>query len=149
MSISGFYPFGELVTKSGKVINFDEIDRDGDGKISQREFNFIQKELCLDTVELTDVKQKGEKQVTDYEFVLWFQESQMQELYNNLSSQIAKDFIGANAKFAQQVLKELRLFMQDYKESYINNSEPIGELASNFEAALFQKYEELKQEYLK
>ena len=149
MSISGFYPFGELVTKSGKVINFDEIDRDGDGKISQREFNFIQKELGLDTVELSDEQKKGEKQVTDYEFVLWYQESQMQESYDKLSSQIAKDFIGANAQYAPKILKELRIFMQDFKDSYINNSEPIGELASRFEAALPQKYEELKQEYLK
>ena len=85
MSINGIYQFGTLTTKSGKIINFDDIDRDKDGKISQQEFNFIQKELGLDIVEFVDEDNKGEKKVSDYEFVLWQQEAQMQEAFDVLS----------------------------------------------------------------
>ena len=148
MSINGVYQFGSLTTKSGRVINFDDIDLDKDGKISQQEFNFIQKELGMDTLELTDEKQKGEKKVTDYEYVLWSQESQMQDEFDKICTQVAKDFIGANAQYSSQVLKELRQFLKDYKQSYIDENKTIIGMADSFREELPKKYEEIKQEYL-
>ena len=148
MSINGIYQFGTLTTKSGKIINFDDIDRDKDGKISQQEFNFIQKELGLDIVEFVDEDNKGEKKVSDYEFVLWQQEAQMQEAFDVLAAMVAKDFIGNNAKFSQYVLKELRQFLTDFKESYKKSGESLIEMASSFQVTLPAKYEEIKQSYL-
>lgn len=148
MSISGIYQFGKLTLNNGKVINFDDIDTDKDGKISQQEFNFIQKELGLDIVEFVEEDNKGEKNVTDYEFVLWQQESQMQELFDKLASQVAKDFIGNNAKFSQPVLKELRQFLGDFKEDFKKSGKSIIDMASSFQTALPVKYEEIKQSYL-
>ena len=61
MDFSGIYRFGSITTKSGKTIKLDEIDKDKDGKISQQEFNFIQKELGLDTVEFLDETKRRKK----------------------------------------------------------------------------------------
>ena len=148
MSINGIYQFGTLTTKSGKVINFEDIDLDKDGKISQKEYMFIQQELGLDTVEFIDEKQKGEKEVTDYEFIQYFQESQMQETFDTICNQVASDFIGSNAKYSSQVMKELRTFLKDFKEEYLNNGSSIGEMAAKFQEALPVKYSEIKKEVL-
>ncbi len=149
MSFSGIYQFqfGSLTAKNGRVINFDDIDTDKDGKITQQEFNFIQKELGLDIVEFADEDKKSEKNVSDYEFVLWQQEAQMQDTFDSFASQVAKDFIGNNAKFAQQVLKELRQFLADYKDSYKKSGKSLTEMASSFQKELPAKYEEIKQNY--
>ena len=149
MSINGIYQFGTLTTKSGKVIDFNDIDRDKDGKISQQEYNFIQKELCMDTVELTEEnQQKDEKNVTDYEFILWNQEAHMQESYDTLCTQVATDFIGNNAKYSAQILKELRLFLSDFKEQYQSNGESIVNMSAKFDEELQKKYADIKQELL-
>ena len=149
MSINGLYQFGTLTTKSGKVINFDDIDRDKDGKISQQEYNLIQKELCMDTLELSEESQnKGEKNVTDYEFVLWNQEAHMQEAYEEVCVMVSKDFIGENAKYSAQILRELRTFLKDFKEDYINSGESVIDMAAKFEEALQNRYADIKQELL-
>ena len=150
MSFSGIYQFqfGTLTAKNGRVINFDDIDTDKDGKITQQEFNFIQKELGLDIVEFVDEKQKGEKEVTDYDYIQYSQESQMQEAFDTVCNQIASDFIGSNAQYSTKILKELRMFLKDFKEEYLNSDNFIGELASKFQEALSIKYSEIKNDVL-
>ena len=61
MSFNGIYHFGAITTKNGKVLDFDDIDKDRDGKISQQEYNFIQKNLCMDTLEIENGDKKGKK----------------------------------------------------------------------------------------
>ena len=148
MSISGFYPFGELVTKSGKVINFDDIDIDNDGKISQKEFNFIQKELGVDIVEISGEKQKGEKDVTDFEFVFWQQEAHMQNTFNLLCAKVATDFIGTNAQYSTRVLNELREFMNDFKAENSSDPEKVAGMADSFAQEIMVKYNDLKESIL-
>lgn len=148
MSISGIYQFGTLTTKSGKVINFDEIAKDNDGKISRQQYLFIQKELGLDTVEFLEESQKGEKNVTPEEFARWYQEAEMQKMFDDLCTQIATDFIGDNAKYSKQVLKELRIFLNDFKEEYLKGEKSLAELSADFKSALPVKYSEIKKEVL-
>ena len=148
MSFSGIYQFGNITTKNGQIIDLDNIKTDKDGKMSQRTYNFIQKELGLDTVELSEEPQKGEKNVTDYEFVLWNEEAQMQETFDNLCTQVATDFIGKNAKFSKQVLKELRQFLNDFKAENSSDPEKVLDMGDRFETAILEKYEELKNELL-
>jgi len=148
LSISGIYQFGTLTTKSGKVINFDEIARDNDGKISRQQYLFIQKELGLDTVEFLEESQKGEKNVTPEEFAKWYQEGEMQKMFDNLCTQIATDFIGDNARYSKQVLKELRIFLADFKEEYLKGEKSLAELSADFKEALPVKYAEIKKEVL-
>ena len=143
MSINGIYQFGALTTKSGKVLEFEDMDKDRDGKISQQEYNFIQN-LCLDTVELENGGKKGEKKVTDYEFVLWQEEAKMQECLDEIQAQVATDFIGAKATLAPQILRELKDFHDDFKEGCKNSDDSIIDMASKFEAALPLKYDEIK-----
>ena len=148
MSISGIYQFGTLTTKSGKVIDFDQIAKDCDGKISRQQYMFIQRELGLDTVEFLDESQKGEKNVTAQEFAQWYQEGEMQRMFDDLCTQIATDFIGDNAKYSKQVLKELRIFLNDFKEEYLKGEKSLAELANDFKQALPAKYAEIKNEVL-
>ena len=95
------------------------------------------------------MKQKGEKNVTDYEFVLWNEEAQMQEAFDSLCSTVATEFIGANAIHSAKVLKDLREFLSDFKIDYKNGTKSIINMAADFNEALPQKYEELKNNYLK
>ena len=148
MSFTGIYQFGNITTKNGQTIDFDSIKTDKDGKITQRTYNFIQKELGLDTVELSEEPQKGEKNVTDYEFVLWNEESKMQETFDAICREVSKDFIGANAKHSAQVLKELRVFMNDFKSENASDSEKMVDMADRFAEELPAKYEEIKNEIL-
>ena len=149
MSINGLYQFNTLITKNGKIIDLENVDIDKDGKISQQEFNLIQQELCMDTLELTDEQQqKDEKNVSDFEFVLWNQEAHMQNSFNNLCVQVSKDFIGVNSKHSPQVLKELRMFLSDFEEEYLSSGESIINMSAKFDEMLLLKYEEIKQELL-
>jgi len=148
MNFSGIYQFGSLTTRNGEVLRFEDIDTDCNGKISQQEFNFIQKELGMDTVEFAEQDEKGDKDVTDYEFVLWNQEAKMQKAFENLCGLVSRDFIGENAKYSQSILKEMRTFLKDFKEEYMNSENSIGGMAEAFQTALAQKYIGIKQEYL-
>ena len=148
MSFSGIYQFGNITTKSGQVIDFDSIKTDSDGKITQRTYNFIQKELGLDTVELSEEAQKGEKQVTDLEFVQWNQEAHMQEAFDEVCVQVSQDFIGSNAIHSAQVIKELRQFMNDFKAENTADPNKMIDMADRFESELQVKYNELKEALL-
>ncbi len=148
MNFSGIYQFGALTTRNGEVLRFEDIDTDCNGKISQQEFIFIQKELGMDTVEFSEQDEQGEKDVTDYEFVLWNQEAKMQKAFENLSGLVSRDFIGDNAKYSKPIMKEMRTFLKDFKEEYMNSENSIGGMAEAFQTALAQKYIAIKQEYL-
>ena len=148
MSFTGIYQFGTITTNNGQTIDFDNIKTDSDGKISQRAYNFIQKELGLDTVEFSDEPQKTEKEVTDFEFVLWNQEKQMQECFDGLCAQIATELIGENSKYAQQVLSELRQFMKNFKAENSSEPEKVVDMAARFAEELPKLYAEIKNEIL-
>lgn len=148
MSLTGIYQFGNITTKSGHVIDFDNIKTDSDGKISQRAYNFIQKELGLDTVELSEEPQKGEKQVTDYEYVLWHQEENMKDIFDAICIEVSKDFIGENAKYSAQVLKELRQFLADFIAENESDSKKMVDMSDRFAEELPKKYEEIKNSIL-
>ena len=148
MSFTGIYQFGNITTKSGQVINFEDIKTDSDGKMSQRTYNFIQKELCMDTLELSEEGQKEEKQVTDFEFVLWSKEVQMQEAFENICTQVASDFIGDNAKYSSQIIKGLRQFLKDFLEENSADPKKMIEMADKFEEELLVKYNKMKEELI-
>lgn len=149
MSFTGIYQFGSLTTRNGETLSFSDVDKDGDGKISQQEFLFIQQELCLDTVELSEGSESNaENNVTDEEYVSWAQEMQMKNALDELIAQIAQDFIGSNAKFAPQVIKELRYYLEDFQEEYKKEGGDISQIANKFNESLPLKYEEIKNNTL-
>jgi len=148
MNFSGIYQFGAITTRNGDVIRFEDIDTDCNGKISQQEFIFIQKELGMDTVEFSEQDEQGERDVTDYEFVQWNQEAKMEKAFDNLCGLVSRDFIGDNAKYSKSILKDMRTFLKDFKEEYMNSENSIGGMAEAFQTALAKKYISIKQEYL-
>ena len=72
----------------------------------------------------------------------------MQETLDEMQSQVAMDFIGAKAKLAPQVLRELKDFHDDFKEGCKNSADSIINMAEKFDAALPVKYEEIKARLL-
>ena len=149
MSFTGIYQFGNITTKNGQTIDFDNIKTDKDGKMSQRTYSFIQKELGLDTVELSNEPQKSDKEITDYEFVLWNQEAHMQEAFDAVCILVSQDFIGENAKYSSQILRELRQFMADFKAENSSDPAKMINMAERFEEELNIKYQEIKNELLR
>ena len=148
MSFTGIYQFGSITTRNGQIFKLEDLDTDGDGKISQQEFMFIQKELGMDTLELSGEEKKGEKQISDEEYITWAFEMRMSNALNGVISQVATDFIGANAQYSSEIVSELRQFLSDFKAEYKSSGEDLALMADKFEEALPAKYEEIKENIL-
>ena len=65
--------FGNLTTQAGQQIKFEDFDKNGDGKVSEEEYNTALKEYDLDAVELSKVDTNGDKTVSNEEFQVWEQ----------------------------------------------------------------------------
>ena len=120
MDFIGINQFGALTSKIGKVINFEDIDLDGDSKISEEEFssNIFSKDGGFDTVEFSTVDKNNNKEITQEEFDIFEQERLMEELVSELYGQIATDFIGANSQLAPEVKAALKDFIKEFSEEY-------------------------------
>ena len=70
---SGINQFGSLTTQSGQRLTFKDFDKDGDGTITQDEYDTVMKEMKLDAVELSGVDKNGDKVVSEDEFAEWEQ----------------------------------------------------------------------------
>ena len=68
---SGINQFGSLTTQSGQRLTFKDFDKDGDGTITQDEYDTVMKEMKLDAVELSGVDKNGDKVVSEDEFAEW------------------------------------------------------------------------------
>ena len=148
MNFIGGYQFGSLTTKSGQTIKLEDFDRDGNGKISQQEYLFIQRELGVDTLELSEGGKKQEKQVTDEEYVTWALEMQTDNILNDFIAKVATDFIGSNSVHSSKVIAELRKFAAEFKANFDITKDDVAELGDNFATALQTKYDAIKAEIL-
>lgn len=70
---SGINQFGSLTTQSGQRLTFKDFDKDGDGKITQEEYDTVMNEMKLDSVELSSVDKNGDKEISEDEFAQWEQ----------------------------------------------------------------------------
>lgn len=141
---SGINQFGNL-TVNGQKIRFEDFDKDKDGKISQEEYDSVMKEINLDTVELSTVDKNGDKEVSEDEFALWEQKTQMQDAVNNMAAAISRDFAG-KTQYLTNITNALRDYIDDFANNY--KGEDISKMAEDFKAALPTKYAELKASVL-
>lgn len=137
-STQGINLFGSLTTQTGQRLSFEDFDKDGDGVISQEEYNAVLKEVQLDKVSLSKVDTNKDKQITRDEFDLWEQKTLIQELVNEKLAEAAKD--NTLAKYSTQIQKELKQYMEDFISEYKGN---VSDMASAFKSALVQKYSTL------
>ena len=128
---SGINQFGSLTTQSGQRLTFKDFDKDGDGKITQEEY---------DTVELSSVDKNGDKEISEDEFAQWEQKTQMQTAVNDMAGTISKDFAG-KTQYLAEVTTALKEYIEEFAASYTGD---ISGMAEAFKAALPAKYEEIK-----
>ena len=137
---SGINQFGSLTTQSGQRLTFKDFDKDGDGKITQEEYDTIMNEMKLDSVELSSVDKNGDKEISEDEFAQWEQKTQMQTTVNDMAGTISKDFAG-KTQYLAEVTTALKEYIEEFAASYIGD---ISGMAEAFKAALPAKYEEIK-----
>ena len=137
---SGINQFGSLTTQSGQRLTFKDFDKDGDGKITQEEYDTVMNEMKLDSVELSSVDKNGDKEISEDEFAQWEQKTQMQTAVNDMAGTISKDFAG-KTQYLAEVTTALKEYIEEFAASYIGD---ISGMAEAFKAALPAKYEEIK-----
>ena len=137
---SGINQFGSLTTQSGQRLTFKDFDKDGDGKITQEEYDTVMNEMKLDSVELSSVDKNGDKEISEDEFAQWEQKTQMQTTVNDMAGTISKDFAG-KTQYLAEVTTALKEYIEEFAASYTGD---ISGMAETFKAALPAKYEEIK-----
>ena len=137
---SGINQFGSLTTQSGQRLTFKDFDKDGDGKITQEEYDTVMNEMKLDSVELSSVDKNGDKEISEDEFAQWEQKTQMQTAVNDMAGTISKDFAG-KTQYLAEVTTALKEYIEEFAASYTGD---ISGMAETFKAALPAKYEEIK-----
>lgn len=137
---SGINQFGSLTTQSGQRLTFKDFDKDGDGKITQEEYDTVMNEMKLDSVELSSVDKNGDKEISEDEFAQWEQKTQMQTAVNDMTGTISKDFAG-KTQYLAEVTTALKEYIEEFAASYTGD---ISGMAEAFKAALPAKYEEIK-----
>lgn len=138
MSIDGLNVFGSL-TVNGKKLSLEELDINNDKVISKEEFNLLLNKVEVDTIEFSTIDTNNDGKITEEEFADFEKKSQIQEELNTLQATIAKDFTGANAKYASDCMAKLR----DFAKEFVNNYTGEGDIVADFKAALPAKYEEI------
>ena len=137
---SGINQFGSLTTQSGQRLTFKDFDKDGDGKITQEEYDTVMNEMKLDSVELSSVDKNSDKEISEDEFAQWEQKIQMQTAVNDMAGAISKDFAG-KTQYLAEVTTALKEYIEEFAASYTGD---ISGMAEAFKAALPAKYEEIK-----
>lgn len=137
---SGINQFGSLTTQSGQRLTFKDFDKDGDGKITQEEYDTVMNEMKLDSVELSSVDKNGDKEISEDEFAQWEQKTQMQTAVNDMAGTISKDFAG-KTQYLAEVTTALKEYIEEFAASYTGD---ISGMTEAFKAALPAKYEEIK-----
>ncbi len=140
--------FGNLTTSSGVKIKFEDMDKDGDGVITEEEYDAALKEYGLDSVELSTVDTNGDKEISNEEFQVWEQKIQMEEALAPYIQQVTTDFIGSNSAYAADMTAALRALIDTFAEEYVEEGNNVSNMALEFETILPTKYEELKEEIL-
>ena len=141
---SGINQFGSLTTQSGQRLTFKDFDKDGDGTITQDEYDTVMKEMKLDAVELSGVDKNGDKVVSEDEFAEWEQKTEMQAAVNNMAGTISKDFSGKTSSLSE-VSTALKEYFEEFAASYTGE---VSGMAEAFKTALPAKYEEIKSSIL-
>ncbi len=140
----GINQFGSL-TVNGQKLTFEDFDKDKNGEITQEEYTNLLKEVKLDSVELSTIDKDGDKAVSEDEFAVWEQKTQMQDAVNEMKSQISRDFSG-KTQYLTEVTNALKDFIDGFALTYTGD---VSGMADAFKAALPEKYQDIKKEALK
>ena len=142
------FRLGSLTTQLGKNVSFNDFDKDGDGVISEQEYNNALAEFGLDKVELSNVDANADKEVSNEEFKIWEQKIKMEEALQPYLTQVTKDFTGKKSQYAGEMTNALRDYLDVYAERCVAEGKNIDKLAEDFEASLPAMYQTYKDNIL-
>jgi len=140
--------FGKLIAPNGKDVKFEDFDKDGDGVITEKEYNSALKEYDLDKVELSKIDNNQDKNLTQDEFQIWEQKIEMEEALQPYLAKVIQDFTGKNSKYAAEMTTSLRELIDELTNVYVNAGKDICNLAAEFLSVLPEKYETMKKNIL-
>ena len=135
--------FGSL-TANGQKLKFQDFDKNNDGIISETEYKEVLTSMKLDSVELSNIDNDNNKNLSKEEFEIWEQKILMQDAVNGLASKISSDFSG-KSQYLEQLTNELNLLINDYVKTYYGD---ISNMAKDFILELPEKYNSIKQAIL-
>ena len=135
--------FGSL-TVNGQKLQFKDFDKDGNGEISENEYNEALRAAKLDKVEFTNVDNDSDKNISQKEFSVWEQQILMQDAVNKLAGQIGLDFSGKSDKL-EELTDELKTLIEDYSKTFYGD---ISTMAESFIKELPDKYKTIKDKIL-
>lgn len=139
----GINQFGSL-TVNGQKLKFEDFDKDKNGEISKEEYDSVLKEMQLDSVELSNVDKNGDNVVSEEEFAVWEQKTQMQDAVNGMAGTISRDFAG-KTQYLPDITNALKDYIEDFAKNY---TEETSKMAEDFKASLPEKYNQLKASVL-
>ena len=139
--------FGAL-TMITHNITFEKIDTDGDGFISEEELNVVAEKNNIDLLDLSCMDKDADSKVTEDEYILWQQESEISRLTEEMKTQITKDLVGQDADDIKKAISLLDENMKSFIKEHSKNGD-ISKMAKLYSSELSQKYSEIKSNVMK
>ena len=128
--------FGNLTTQTGQQIKFEDFDKNGDGTISEKEYEVAIKEYGLDSVELSTLDKDGDKELSNEEFQIWEQKIKMEETLQPYLRRVLQEFVGSQSRYASEMAAALKNLIDTYAEEYMMSGENVSGLSKSFANAL-------------
>ncbi len=131
--------FGSITSKQGRQINFNSIDSNRDGIISQNEFNQAKNRYNV-TVDFSFLDTNNDGKISEEEYGQLQQNKELQTVVNSLKSSISADFSGIDSAVIPDVIAKIR----EFAISYASDNSGVENMVELFRTELQTFYEDLK-----
>ena len=140
--------FGSLTAKSVNQANFSTLDQNKDGIISEEELMLALGKEEFDLLDLSSIDKDADTKVTQKEYDLWQQESEMAEYLKTMKDQAARDMVGQSPEDITKLISKLTDFEASFKEEYLKIGKDVNKMSSEFTKEITKKYSEFKKDVL-
>ena len=137
--------FGNLTTQLGQQIGFNNLDLNGDGKITRGEYGAAVRGYDFDALDLsTRGPQYSGRGVTREDYQIMEQKIKMEEALQPYLQRITWEFTGANSQYAYDMNAALREYLDTFALDFEAEQEQVTNMAQVFASTLPGKYAQLK-----
>ena len=137
--------FGNLTTQYGQKANFDDLDRNGDGIISKREYYAALREYDFDSVDIRSTSARNNGRAFSHEdYQIMEQKMKMEESLQSYLQRITWEFTGSNSQYAYDMNAALWEYLDTFALEYEAENESVSNMAQAFSVELPSKYAQLK-----
>lgn len=140
--------FGSLTARSAHQINFEVFDVDKDGIITQEELTSVLEKNELDVLDLSVIDKDADQKVTEEEYILWQQESEIHEITEKMKEQASKDLVGKSPADIKKFMDKLSDYEKAFEEEYKKSNKDISQMSKVYKKQIPTKYSELRRDVL-